>query len=192
MEQRRQSGRLAEVEQAQAMQITDDGQQEDSAEFEVEAILGEEDGMFQVKWKGFPESEATWEPEATLCADCPQLVSSFREQAESKRPRRQTSISSGGRGKRAKHDIEVCTTARCCRTARAIAVARASMLISLTARCAIRSQAILVEPSDEDVLSALRQVTIGVRPTFLDCDSSAQQDCVCVPLDPLSPASHFW
>ena len=45
---------------------------------EVEAILGEKNGKFCIKWKGFSESEATWE-RAALCAGCEQLIEDFRQ-----------------------------------------------------------------------------------------------------------------
>ena len=52
-------------------------------EFEVEALLrsrgkGKEE-EFLVKWKGFPETEATWEPLANL-GNSRQLVQEFRRQ----------------------------------------------------------------------------------------------------------------
>ena len=38
----------------------------------------EQNGKFEVKWKGFPKS--TWEPKAELCARSPQLVDERRRQ----------------------------------------------------------------------------------------------------------------
>ena len=47
-------------------------------EYEVEAIMGEKNGKFLIKWKGCAESEATWE-RAALCTGCPRLIDSFRK-----------------------------------------------------------------------------------------------------------------
>lgn len=55
-------------------------------EYEVETILGAKNGKFLVKWKGYSESEATWES-AKRCAGCPQLIKSFRQFEELKKHR---------------------------------------------------------------------------------------------------------
>ena len=47
-------------------------------EYEVEAIMGEKNGRFLIKWKGYTESEATWE-HAALCTGCSRLIDSFRK-----------------------------------------------------------------------------------------------------------------
>ena len=39
---------------------------EEENEFEVEAILAKEGQNYLVKWKGYPESESTWEPHTNL------------------------------------------------------------------------------------------------------------------------------
>jgi hypothetical protein len=52
--------------------ITAQEEVDDEEEYEVEAILSEKNGKFLVKWKGYAESEATWEA-AALCSGCPQL-----------------------------------------------------------------------------------------------------------------------
>jgi hypothetical protein len=46
-------------------------------EYEVEAILGEKNGKFLIKWS-YAESEATWE-RTELCDGCPRLIESFRK-----------------------------------------------------------------------------------------------------------------
>jgi hypothetical protein len=43
--------------------IADDEKEE---EYAVEHIMDEAAGKFLVKWKGYPESEATWEPKSAL------------------------------------------------------------------------------------------------------------------------------
>lgn len=48
------------------------------SEYEVEKILNESDGKFLVKWKGYPLSEATWEPEKNL-KNCKELINQFRK-----------------------------------------------------------------------------------------------------------------
>ena len=45
--------------------------------YEVERVLDEQDGKFKVKWRGYPLSDATWEP-ASSCDGCLQLVAQFR------------------------------------------------------------------------------------------------------------------
>jgi SWI/SNF-related matrix-associated actin-dependent regulator of chromatin subfamily A3 len=58
-----------------------DGEQE----YTVEAILDERDGQFHVKWKGYPVSEATWEPTESF-EGCAAIVAAFRKkQAKAKR-----------------------------------------------------------------------------------------------------------
>ena len=47
-------------------------------EYEVEAILGEKNGKILIKWRGYAESEATWE-RTELCDGCPRLIESFRK-----------------------------------------------------------------------------------------------------------------
>lgn len=47
--------------------------------YEVEKILKEKDGQYLVKWKGYPESENTWEPEHNLLPSCARLLQKFRQ-----------------------------------------------------------------------------------------------------------------
>ena len=49
-------------------------------EYEVEKVLAERGGEFRVKWRGFPLSEATWEPAAHLEGSAA-LVAAFRANA---------------------------------------------------------------------------------------------------------------
>lgn len=68
---------------------TDDESEEDSAipegEYEVEEILDSAvdadtlERMYFVKWKGYDESESTWEPRENLIAHCSQLLDEFEK-----------------------------------------------------------------------------------------------------------------
>jgi hypothetical protein len=53
----------------------------EEGEYEVERVLAERRGgkELKVKWRGYPVSEATWEPAAS-CAGCEELVSEFHKQ----------------------------------------------------------------------------------------------------------------
>ena len=64
------------IKQSTSMQITIS----DDDEYEVEEILGERKHyrktQYLLKWKGYPLSEASWEPEANL--NCPELLKIFK------------------------------------------------------------------------------------------------------------------
>jgi hypothetical protein len=51
--------------------------------FEVKEILEERDNRgtkeLLVKWRGFEDEEATWEPLETIIEDVPQMYDSFKE-----------------------------------------------------------------------------------------------------------------
>ena len=51
--------------------------------FIVESIVGREKQkgrvMMRVKWKGYPESESSWEPRARLMEDVPELVKAYEK-----------------------------------------------------------------------------------------------------------------
>jgi hypothetical protein len=47
-----------------------------SNEYDVEAILDRKGKKFLIKWQGYPESEATWEP-AQACVGCIDLLVSY-------------------------------------------------------------------------------------------------------------------
>jgi transposase InsO family protein len=50
---------------------------EDGDTYEVEAIVGEQDGQFLVKWKGYPDTENTWHFERDL-GDCKKALRNWR------------------------------------------------------------------------------------------------------------------
>ena len=62
------------------------GVEEGAEEYEVEKILAKKGGKYRVKWKGWPLSDATWEPAAHLANSQP-LIAEF-EAAQKKAPKR--------------------------------------------------------------------------------------------------------
>ncbi|VEL20224.1 unnamed protein product [Protopolystoma xenopodis] len=56
------------------------------AEYEVERVVGRRRRNsvieYLLKWRGYPESENTWEPETNL--DCSKLISEFEERRRTK------------------------------------------------------------------------------------------------------------
>ena len=72
------------------VQRDDDSEDSGPPSYEVEVILDERGSQgnkeYLVKWKGFPEDAATWEPEANL-DNCAAMLRAFR--AGRKRQRRE-------------------------------------------------------------------------------------------------------
>lgn len=52
--------------------------------FIVEAIVGEEEDTYLIKWRGYPESENTYEPKETIRQDVPKLVEQYEKKKKEK------------------------------------------------------------------------------------------------------------
>lgn len=51
--------------------------------------------QYRIKWKNFPESDSTWEPEANIAA-CVEIIEAFRQEQSAKRAARRIANGSGG------------------------------------------------------------------------------------------------
>ena len=69
------------ADQSTPLQETFHYQPEEEQEFEVEQILARKGQQYLVKWKGYPDSENTWEPLKNL-ANCQLLLRQFRQEQD--------------------------------------------------------------------------------------------------------------
>ena len=69
------------ADQSTPLQETFHHQPEEEQEFEVEQILARKGQQYLVKWKGYPDSENTWEPLKNL-ANCQLLLRQFRQEQD--------------------------------------------------------------------------------------------------------------
>ena len=56
--------------------------------YNVERILEERNGHFLIKWKNYPDSDNTWEPEYNLLPNCAKMLKDFRQQQKERTLRR--------------------------------------------------------------------------------------------------------
>ena len=69
------------ADQSTPLQETFHYQPEEEQEFEVEQILARKSQQYFVKWKGYPDSENTWEPLKNL-ANCQLLLQQFWQEQD--------------------------------------------------------------------------------------------------------------
>ena len=69
------------ADQSTPLQETFHYQPEEEQEFEVKQILARKGQQYLVKWKGYPDSENTWEPLKNL-VNCQLLLRQFRQEQD--------------------------------------------------------------------------------------------------------------
>eukprot|EP00301_Raphidiophrys_heterophryoidea_P005649 c12352_g1_i1.p1 GENE.c12352_g1_i1~~c12352_g1_i1.p1 ORF type:complete len:251 (-),score=77.32 c12352_g1_i1:1137-1796(-) len=73
---------IKQLYEQQVQKTNQDDNSDSEPEFEVEKILDDKkkgkQTHFFIKWKGFPESENSWEPEANL-SNCVGIIKAYRE-----------------------------------------------------------------------------------------------------------------
>lgn len=84
-------------------------EEEEEEEYEVEKILDKRTKgsktEYYIKWKNYPDSENTWEPDENL--DCPELISSFEAKwKEKKEKKRKTTEEEKSKPKKKKTEEE--------------------------------------------------------------------------------------
>ena len=83
-----------DVSQLRAYRTVVDAEDVQADEYIVDELMAHRQAagdlrQFQVKWRGYPRSQATWEPREELMRRCSELVEQYESQLPAPKPRRE-------------------------------------------------------------------------------------------------------